>query len=273
MSGRVRALIGVCVFAVAGAAVGMPSPHVNASQAPAAISAPSAKTWLGRSAEIEAHLKTASVERIEDIGTGVTRPRRAYLKPVVPFDSLVWKVLPPGRRGGYWESYKSEIAAYELDKLLAMDMIPPAVERTIEGETGAAVMFVESVKSVKEIGGKVPSAPIWGRSVRIMLMFDDLIANIDRNAGNILIGAPGELILIDHSRAFGTDKKLVTDLQRVDATLWERIRGLTGDDLTRVLGPWIDGEQIRAMVERRDAMVNAVDKLVARKGRAAVIIP
>jgi len=31
----------------------------------------------------------------------VTRPRRAYLEPGNPIDSLVWKVLPPGRRRGY----------------------------------------------------------------------------------------------------------------------------------------------------------------------------
>jgi len=83
----------------------------------------------------------------------VTRPRRAYLEPGNPIDSLVWKVLPPGRRRGYWESYKSEIAAYELDKLLAMNMVPPAVERTIEGETGAAVMWVDGTRSVKDVGG------------------------------------------------------------------------------------------------------------------------
>src|SRR5690242_18374874 len=105
-----------------------------------AASAPSARTWIGREAEIERHLREAQVTRLEDIGTGVTRPRRAFLTPAEPFGSLVWKVLPPGRRGGYWESYKSEIAAYELDKRLELHMVPPVVEREIDGNTGAAVM-------------------------------------------------------------------------------------------------------------------------------------
>ena len=34
------------------------------------------------------------------------------------------------------------------------------------------------------------------------LAFDDLIANRDRNAGNLLVGAPGEVWLIDHGKAF-----------------------------------------------------------------------
>jgi hypothetical protein len=244
-----------------------------AAQQTASGSPSSARTWLARTAAIEAQLKTARVVRLEDIGTGVTHPRRAYLEPNEPIESLVWKVLPPGRRLGHWESYKSEIAAYELDKLLAMNMVPPAVERTIDGEVGAAVMWLESIKSVKELGGAVPSGAIWGQSVRKMTMFDNLIANPDRNAGNILVGRPGELILIDHSRAFVDKENLVHDIERVDAGLWSRMTALTRQDLTRVLGPWIDEDAIDAMMERRDRMVQEVDKLVARRGRAAVIIP
>src|SRR6476620_8175522 len=83
--------------------------------------------WVGRTTEIESQLKAAEIVSIEDVGTGVTRPRRAHIRPSAPVESLAWKVLPPGRRSGYWESYKSEIAAYELDKLLGMNMVPPAV--------------------------------------------------------------------------------------------------------------------------------------------------
>ena len=89
------------------------------------VDASAARQWLGQEQQIEEHLKNASITRIEDIGTGVTRPRRAFLSPNAPVESLVWKVLPPGRRQGYWESYKSEIAAYELDRLLNMRMVPP----------------------------------------------------------------------------------------------------------------------------------------------------
>ena len=243
------------------------------AQQAASGSPPSARTWLGREPAIEAHLKTAAVVRLEDIGTGVTHPQRAYLNPNTPVDSLVWKVLPPGRRLGHWESYKSEIAAYELDKLLGMNMVPPAVERTIDGEVGAAVMWLESIKSVKDLGGVVPSGAIWGKPLRKMMMFDNLIANPDRNAGNMLIGPPGELILIDHSRAFIDEESLVHEIERVDATLWNRMTMLTRQDLTRVLGPWIDEDAIGAMIERRDRMVSEVNKLVAKKGRAGVIIP
>ena len=238
----------------------------------AAAPAPTAAIWIGRAAQMEAHLRNADIVSMEDIGTGVTRPQRAHLKPAEPFESLVWKPLPPGRRSGHWESYKSEIAAYELDKLLRMNMVPPAVERVVDGQSGAAIMWLSSLKSVKQSGGKVPGGPVWGRATRRMLTFDNLIGNPDRNAGNILIGPPGELLLIDHSRAFITDEDLPRKVERVDADLWDRIQALTRDDLVRALGSWIDGDAIDAMLARRTRMSDAVDKLIAKKGRALVIV-
>jgi hypothetical protein len=143
----------------------------------------------------------------------------------------------------------------------------------VNEETGAAVMWLESVKSVKEIGGKVPTGEVWGKPIRKMLMFDNLIANPDRNAGNMLLGNPGNLILIDHSRAFITDTDLVKKVERVDAELWDRMKALTRPDLSRVLGLWLDEDAIDAIIERRNRMEKAVDKLVAKKGAALVIIP
>lgn len=232
----------------------------------------SARTWIGHEAQIEAQLRSAAITRMEDIGTGVTRPRRAHLQPAEPVRSLVWKPLPPGPRGGYWESYKSEIAAYELDKVLGMHVVPPAVEREVDRERGAAIMWLDGLRSVKQAGGKVPSGPQWGKAARRMLMFDNLIGNPDRNAGNILIGSPGEFVLIDHSRAFVATTR-INKIERVDAELWERMLGLNRADLGRVLGAWLDDEAIDALVTRRDRMAAAVDALVKKKGRAQVIIP
>jgi hypothetical protein len=231
-----------------------------------------ASIWIGHEAEVEAHLKDANVSNLEDIGTGVTNPQRGHLDRAHPFDSLVWKPIPPGRRAGHWESYKSEIAAYELDKLLHLQMVPPAVEREIDGETGAVIIWLSDVKSVKQSGGKVPNGAIWARAIRRMQTFDDLIGNPDRNGGNILIGRPGELILIDHSRAFVESSRLPWPIQRVDADLWRRIQSVTRQDLERVLGPWMSRGAIDAVMERRARMTADVDKLVAKNGRARVII-
>jgi hypothetical protein len=232
----------------------------------------SAKTWVGHGAEIERHLESAEIVRMEAIGTGVTKPQRAHLEPPTPFESLVWKPLAPGMRGGYQESYKSEIAAYELDKLLVLNMVPPAVERRIDGDAGAAIMWLDGTKSVKETGGKVPTGPQFGRPLRLMQMFDNLIGNADRNAGNILIDGANNVILIDHSRAFIAGDKLPWKFERVDGELWAKFKTLTSQQLKTSLGRWLDEEAIRGMIDRRDRMAREVDRLTAKKGAAATII-
>jgi len=50
------------------------------------------------------------------------------------------------------------------------------------------------------------------------------------------------------------------------------MRALTAAQLNSALGAWLDADQIGAIIDRRDDMVKAVDTLVARKGRAAVIV-
>jgi hypothetical protein len=51
---------------------------------------------------------------------------------------MVWKPINPGQYSGRLESYKSDIAAYELYKFLGLGMIPTTVEREERGDVGAA---------------------------------------------------------------------------------------------------------------------------------------
>lgn len=101
---------------------------------------PGSKTWVGRYLEVEEYLRTAECVAMENIGPGLPPAlRRCVLRPGGPVSRMAWKPLLPGVYRGFRESYKSDIAAYELDKLLKMDMVPPAVERELQGHKGAAV--------------------------------------------------------------------------------------------------------------------------------------
>jgi hypothetical protein len=242
----------------------------------AAAEAAGSKTWLDRRQALEDYLKVADVVKMEEIGLGVTRPRRAYLAPGGLVDRMAWKTITPGIHEGFWESYKSEIAAYELDKLLGLEMIPPTVERRVKGEVGAAVMWISPVKSFKELGGP-PSAPpdklaVWSRQLIRAKMFDNLICNIDPNLGNWLVDPAWNLILIDHTRSFTTKRDMVHVLTRIDRELWDRMKALTIESLTTVLEKWIGNREIRAIIERRDRMQGLIDKLVAAKGEGAVLV-
>jgi hypothetical protein len=253
------------------------------AQAPAEAPAASAKTWLEHRQEIEDYIKSAQVVEMEELKVGVTRPRRAKLAPGGPVDYIAWKVVPPGRPAGFWESYKSEIAAYELDKLLGLNMVPPTVERRVKGETGAAIMWCSPTKSFKDLGGVPsvggkPALPAqhlnsWNRQMARAKMFDNLIGNIDPNLGNWLVDPAWNLILIDHTRAFVTDKNMAhKNMTRVDAELWDRMKALTQESLTAAIGKWVGRGEIKAVLERRDRLQQIIDKLIKEKGEAAVIL-
>ena len=236
-----------------------------------------AKTWVGHEAEIEEFLKTAEILGLEDIPVGVTNPQSATLAPGGPVDRFAWKQLTPGRRRGFWESYKAEIAAYELDKLLGLGMVPVTVERRVRQELGAAVMWVSPTESFKDLGG-TPSPPTrfigyWTIQLIRAKMFDNLIYNQDPNEGNWLVDPAWNLILIDHSRSFSSDSDMAhDDMLRADRYLWERMQQLDEPMLTAALGEWLSDREIRAVLERRDRMAEILDAQIEENGEGAVLI-
>lgn len=249
-------------------------PSASARQAPAssvtaAGSPVCARNWTERHAAFEEFIRTAPIDRIEDVPVGVTNPKRAFFKPDGLCESVAWKVLRPGRPNGYWESYKSEIAAYELDKFFQLNMVPPAVEKKWRGETGAAILWLSPVRTWKSAEAE-PTPPHWALQAVRMKMFDNLIGNIDRNAGNLLIDPEWHLFLIDHSRAFTNTTRLPFPMTRIDQALWERMRALDEATLTTVLGKWLDRGNLRAMLARRDKMQEAIDTLL-KNGHPSVV--
>ncbi|HEY7820073.1 MAG TPA: hypothetical protein VIG29_17760, partial [Vicinamibacteria bacterium] len=112
----------------------------------------------------------------------------------------------------------------------------------------------------------------WNKQILRAKMFDCLIYNKDPNLGNWLVDPAWNLILIDHTRSFTSDKKFAHSLQRVDSELWQKMRALTEEQLHLTLGKWLDKRAIRGMIERRDMMQAEIDKLVAANGEAAVFV-
>jgi hypothetical protein len=245
-------------------------PVVPASTAPG-----TALPWLGHADTIAEFIRTAPIDRIEDIPVGVTRPRRALLKAAGPVSSIVVKDLRPGRKAGYWESYRSEVAAYELDRILELNMVPPTVERRVKGTLMSAQMFVERCVWLKDLSGQQPpNVEAWNRQVHRQRVFDNLIANIDRNAGNLLVYRTPDwnLVLIDHSRCFTTTKKMPFPMTKIDRPLFEKLKALDAATLEARIGELlVDG--VGSLLARRDAIVKHFEELAAAKGEAQVFIP
>ncbi len=173
---------------------------------------------------------------------------------------MAWKPLRDQVLHGKMESYRSEIAAYLLSRHLGLDMVPPVVEREIKGVKGAAVYWIDGVRPWDPAAPPRVSGANWSRQTSRMFMFDQLIANIDRNQGNLLYDDGGHIFLIDHSRAF-TSKPNLDGLHapgQFDRDLWTRMAELTREDLDRVVGAVADAAADRgdARAPRRDGQAH-----------------
>jgi hypothetical protein len=261
---RAPAILGACALLLSAATLS------GQVAIPAAEPGKCSVIWTGFEDQIEHSLVDGKVGKMEAVPIGVTKPQRGTIEGT-PM-RFAWKPLRPGYSKGFMESYKAEIAAYKLDRMLDMHMVPPIVERKIDGLSGAAIYWVENTKGWSVEKPPQGPEPQWSLQLTRMKMFDLLIANIDRNQGNLIYDADWHLILIDHSRAFidKKDLKNIAPLGRVDRKLWEKMQALTMDEFNRGLGDWVGEKEKKAMLLRRDLMAKNIQELVAKRGEAFV---
>lgn len=224
-------------------------------------------------AEIEKILKTAEIVKIEDIGTGITRPKRVTMKVDggtrrAAFKSVDMERLEPVRfkdrtEMTFTDRYIYELAAYRLDRLLGLNAVPVTVERTIDDTPGSLQDWVEnSIDERRRILEKLEpyDAGTLQEQRRVMNVFDVLIYNTDRNQGNMLY-TPGDwkLHLIDHSRSFRLETGRPPALKDVPIEIPEELRArlaaLEEDALKQAMKGLLSNAQVHAILKRRDKLL------------------
>jgi len=265
-----RALAGAAVLTLV--VIALPRAQQAPAPAPTAAQAgPSSKIWIGHEAEYEEFLRTAKIAKSSEIKVGVTHPHHCYFESGGLVAGAVFKPLQPGRLSGYFESYRSEIAAYEMDKILGLGMVPPTVERKYSGQTGSLQLWVENVVYMRDRDpSKAPDAVAWNRQVYRWRVWDNLIANIDRNQGNLLLDPIWNLILIDHSRAFTAVPTMPFPMTRIDRGFYEKLKALDEATVKARLGKLLYYGP-KPLLQRRDEIVKVFQDKIAQYGEAAVL--
>ncbi len=252
----------------------------------AVVAQPAAPTSLTQTQQ-EEFLRTAKVLSSTVLSEGVTGARRMQMEKegfahdaeFQTKDELIKSFTDRKRTElNFKDSYKFNIAAYELAKMLGIsDMIPPSIERRIGGTSGAVTWWVDDVmmQEKKRMRDNIqpPSPQRWNQQVQIVRVFDQLIANTDRNLGNLLITKSWRVWMIDHTRSFRPDQELRApgNLTHCDRGLLDRMRQLNKVALKAQLGRWITGVEIDALLARRDRIVAAFEASVKDKGEQAVL--
>jgi hypothetical protein len=224
---------------------------------------------------LEDVLETGSVVAIEELGQGANRPLKVTLQKDGRTVSGVWKPIKRGPREETWESYQAEVAAYELDKMLMLRMVPPTVEREIRGLKGSLQLWLDGYRRFDEAKSEVPAGAAWDRTLSRMKTFDNLISNWARTDRDFMVDTDWNVVLIDHSQAFLSTQELAGKPEQVpaifDKALMDRLRSLQADMLSMRFGRVLLEPQVRAILSRRDALLTLMEKLIAEKGEAAVL--
>jgi len=256
------AIVGLSIAAPM-ARVAPPSPTGQAVAAPQPAAIPS-------DAEIEHFLKEAKVVKTKGIGKGVTGTVRATLTDgVLTHDAQIQQIeekkaqfdAPGAQEFNFEDSWRFNVAAYRVDRLIGLNMVPVSISRVWQSKPGAFTWWIDDVMMDEgaRLKGKIqpPDSSLWNEQMQLVRVFDQLIYNVDRNAGNLLIGKNWRVWAIDHTRAFRTASSLKSAAQitRCDRTVLERMKALDKATLKKEIGEFVSEFQINGLLARRDTIV------------------
>jgi len=156
-----------------------------------------------------------------------------------------------------------DVAAYRLDRLLELDMVPVTVVREVNGVDGSLQFLAEKVSDEMQRvasgrgGGASCSLPDqWGA----MYVFDVLIYNEGRSQQRMLYDpADWSLMLSEHDRAFANKNGRPKHLKGVSLEVsdgWKRaLTGLTDESLAENISDVLDSRRLKALGARRDQLL------------------
>ncbi len=245
----------------------------------------------------EIFMRTADIIKSEPEGEGVTRPWKLTLRQGDVEHKAVWKNIDI-IDGEIPDRWRYEIAAYRLDKLLGLNMVPPVVEREFRGKKGDLSLWADNKFSLlKKEEENIPTPESALAQVDAMKYvtraWDSLLANDDRTQQNILYTDDWRTILIDHTRAFRADKahrerliygskgiKTMDDgkggrrpvlFRRLPRAFVEKIRSLEKAVVQAAVGPYLTEAEIDALMARKPILLAEIDEMIRRDGESAVL--
>jgi hypothetical protein len=156
-----------------------------------------------------------------------------------------------------------EVAAYRLDRLIGLGLVPVTVERELQGRHG--VLQARPLKWVTqaEVQKQSLRGGGWGRAApqfQLLYAFDTLIGNEARTAHSIVFDADEWFVYATlHQQAFGTTRGLPAYLKARPPTpgaeIRRRLGALDEAGLRAALGDLLDARGLEAILKRRDVLL------------------
>jgi hypothetical protein len=185
----------------------------------------------GRNVAPEEAILRSQITRARVMGGGVND---TYLVEFANGARAVWK---PHK--DVWSSnYRAEVLAYEIDRVLGFNLVPPTIVRTLDGQVGSIQYFMNSSKIAR------PTV----QSLNKQHFFDYLIDNRDRHGGNYLIAPNGHVISIDNGLSFTGLGYNKVPLRNRLKNLKDFVKTPEGKDILTNMRRVVNDEQFRAQL-------------------------
>jgi len=271
---RFPGLIVVSIAVAIGIGVAHDGSSLRAQSAPAALVATPGST--SNDAAIEQFLLKAQVIKTKTAKKGITGSLQATLSDgTITHDAHIQFIdeskrefqTGKGTEFNFRDSWTFNVAGYKLDRLIGMNMVPVSVSRRYQSKPSAFTWWIDDIAMDEEDRLKKKIAPpdstAWNKQMQLVRMFDQLIYNMDRNMGNLLITKDWNVWAIDHTRAFRTHETLKApeNVTRCDRQVFEKLKQLDKDTLKREMDSMLDEWQIRSLLTRRDLIVKRLESL------------
>lgn len=229
-------------------------------------------------AALEDYLKSARIVSIDKSGMGGrTSPWIAVLSDGVTERKALFKYIDRPRPALLPDSYRYELAAYAMSRLLGLAVVPPVVERTIEGVPGSLQLYLEDCVRYRDMKGRGIEPPDPGRFSDRMAeirVFENLVYNACANVEDTLVHPDDwRICRVDFSEAFAPEPALLPDcpVTRCSRAVYAALKGLDAARLKSALGTRLGGDEVEALAERSRLILDALDRRILESGEAAVL--
>jgi hypothetical protein len=227
--------------------------------------------------EMEAFLRTASITGREPGPGGRTDAWKLTLEHQGVVLPALFKYIDRRRPEPLADSYRYELAAYALNKYLDVGIVPPIVERTVEGIPGAVQIFVpnaisEAERKEKKVDLLDPRA--YERAMADLLVFQNLAFDDCHNERDTLISRDdGRIYRVDFSEAFVPDKRPPArcPILRISGLLYKKLLGWDDKTVAEYVGRFLDPAETAALNARRAEIVRAIRLRIKMAGEQNVL--
>ena len=160
-----------------------------------------------------------------------------------------------------------ELAAYRLDRLLNLDMVPVTVAREIDGEKGSLQFLPDNTRNEEYRSNSGSGGGAWcplRDQWDAMYIFDALIYNPGRNQASMLYNLENwQLMLNNNSEAFGAKRGRPPYLKDAELAVnpsWKQaLTSLDDAALEANFADVLDKRRIGALADRRDQLLEGGD--------------